>query len=261
MRCISTSTAESYDIKALAENLDDVEYINYYYDALHASYADSCEIFVFKYGCVVMWNVSPAFEAEFMARLKNYSSKLITPITEEFEYSIGSRHRFFQDKVTLTQTRSHVLQKLAVSYGISQSIKLAVFENDIERTIAETKYIPIELATKGKISLTRKAISKKIGSLVMERNSVNLHSDILDAPIFIWDHPEYEKLYNMTVTDLELHARTNVINKRLDIVKDLFEMMREELNNRHSSLIEMTIVMLITIEVILTLIIHVFHWV
>ncbi len=122
-----------------------------------------------------------------------------------------------------------------------------------------TKNIPEELAHRGKISLARKEISKRIGELFIERTSVNLHSDILDAPVFIWDHPEYESLYTMTINDLELHARTAVLNRRLDIVKELFEMMRDELNNRHSTMLESIIVLLIMIEVFLTLIVHVFH--
>ena len=127
---------------------------------------------------------------------------------------------------------------LAVSYGISQAIKLSAFEQRIDNTIEMTKNIPQELSKRGKISLSRKEISQRIGGLFIERNSVNLHSDILDAPAFIWDHPEYENLYNMAIGDLELHNRTAVLNRRLDIVKELFEMMRDELNNRHSTLLE-----------------------
>lgn len=159
----------------------------------------------------------------------------------------------------MAKTRSHALQMLAVSYGLSQAVKLSAFESRIESTIETTKTIPQELAIRGKISLSRKEISRRIGALVIERNSVNLHSDILDAPVFIWDHPEYESLYTMTIKDLELHSRTDVLNRRLDIVKELFEMMRDELNNRHSTMLETIIVLLIMIEVFLTLFIHVFH--
>ena len=81
----------------------------------------------------------------------------------------------------------------------------------------------------------------------------------MDAPVFVWDHPEYEDLYTLTINDLELHSRKEVLNRRLDIVKELFEMMRDELTNRHSTILEVTIILLILSEVLLTLIIHVFH--
>ncbi|EKE10571.1 MAG: hypothetical protein ACD_16C00001G0002 [uncultured bacterium] len=258
MRCVALCTAETYDLHGLALTLEGVEFINFYTDALHASYKN-WEVFFFSYGCVVFWNVPPKEENALLEKLKNYESSSIESVSEEFEYSFSSKPRFFQDKITLAKTRSHALQMLAVSYGLSQAVKLSAFEERIENTIEATKNIPQELALRGKIALARKEISKRIGALFIERNSVNLHSDILDAPVFIWDHPEYENLYIMTIKVLELHARTDVLNRRLDIVKELFEMMRDELNNRHSAMLESIIVLLIMIEVILTLSIHVFH--
>ncbi|MBS0271251.1 MAG: RMD1 family protein [Proteobacteria bacterium] len=258
MRCLAISTAENYDLHGLALALDDVEFINFYNDALHASYKEG-DIFIFSYGCVVLWNVPSEDESRFFDALQNFAQIPINSVHEEFEFSFATKPRFFQDKITLAKTRSHALQMLAVSYGLSQALKLKAFEVRIDNTIEMTKNVPKELALRGKISLARKEISRRIGELFIERNSVNLHSDILDAPVFIWDHPEYESLYTMTINDLELHSRTAVLNRRLDIVKELFEMMRDELNNRHSTMLESIIVLLIMIEVFLTLVIHVFH--
>lgn len=258
MRCLAICTAETCDLHGLALALEDVEFINFYTDALHAAYKES-NIFIFSYGCVVLWNVDIDEEKRFLEILRKFTRDPINTVFEEFEYTFASKPRFFQDKITLAKTRSHALQMLAVSYGLSQTIKLSAFEDRIDNTIEMTKNIPQELAIRGKMSLSRKEISKRIGELFIERNSVNLHSDILDAPVFIWDHPEYETLYTLTINDLELHARTAVLNRRLDIVKELFEMMRDELNNRHSTMLELIIIILIMIEVFLTLFIHVFH--
>ncbi|HUX80123.1 MAG TPA: RMD1 family protein [Alphaproteobacteria bacterium] len=258
MRCLAICNAETFDLHGLALALEDVEFINFYTDALHAAYKES-NIFIFSYGCVALWNVDIDEEKRFLEILRKFTRDPINTVSEEFEYTFASKPRFFQDKITLAKTRSHALQMLAVSYGLSQTIKLSAFEDRIDNTIEMTKNIPQELAIRGKMSLSRKDISKRIGELFIERNSVNLHSDILDAPVFIWDHPEYETLYTLTINDLELHARTAVLNRRLDIVKELFEMMRDELNNRHSTMLELIIIILIMIEVFLTLFIHVFH--
>lgn len=258
MRCLALSTAETYNLHGLLKALDDVELINFYTDALHAAYKDY-HIFIFAYGCAVLWNVPHEEEILFLKRLEKFSKNPIALISDEFDYTFGAKPKFFQDKITLEKKRPPALQMLAVSYGLSQAVKLSAFEQRIDRTIETTRAIPQELSDRGKISLARKEISKRIGALFIERNSVNLHSDILDAPVFIWDHPEYENLYTMTINDLEVHSRTAVLNRRLDIVKELFEMMRDELNNRHSQLLELIIILLIMMEVFLTLVIHVFH--
>ena len=95
-----------------------------------------------------------------------------------------------------------------------------------------------------------------MGELFIERSSVNLHSDILDIPEFFWDHSEVEPLYTMIANHLDLETRLEVLNQRLDIVHDLFEMLGNELNHQHSSKLEWIIIWLIVIEVILTLFFH-----
>src|SRR3990167_5689742 len=157
MRCVALCTAETYDLHGLALTLEGVEFINFYTDALHASYKN-WEVFFFSYVCVVFWNVPPKEENALLEKLKNYESSSIESVSEEFEYSFSSKPRFFQDKITLAKTRSHALQMLAVSYGLSQAVKLSAFEERIENTIEATKNIPQELALRGKIALARKEI-------------------------------------------------------------------------------------------------------
>lgn len=50
----------------------------------------------------------------------------------------------------------------------------------------------MQLAKTGKISLTQKDIAKKIGELFIQRNNVNLTSDLLDTPAFFWDSDTHE---------------------------------------------------------------------
>jgi uncharacterized Rmd1/YagE family protein len=57
---------------------------------------------------------------------------------------------------------------------------------------------------------------------------------------------------------VSLDQRTQVLNKRLDIIRDLFEVLGDELNSRHSGLMEWAIVVLILMELIVSLLTHVF---
>ena len=46
MRCLTISTAETYDLHGLAMALEEVEFINFYTDSLHAAYKE-WDIFIF----------------------------------------------------------------------------------------------------------------------------------------------------------------------------------------------------------------------
>ena len=106
---------------------------------------------------------------------------------------------------------------------------------------------------KGKISLSKNAIRKKMGELFLARNSINLHADVLDIPEFFWEYPELEPLYMIVANYLDLQTRVDVLNHRLDVVHELFQMLGSELNHQHSSRLEWAIIWLIIIEVVLTL--------
>ena len=48
---------------------------------------------------------------------------------------------------------------------------------------------------------------------------------------------------------ISLSARVEVLNKRLDIIKELFDMLASELANRHSNTLEWIVIILIMVEV------------
>lgn len=92
-----------------------------------------------------------------------------------------------------------------------------------------------------------------MGALFLDRSSINLHVDVLDTPEFFWEHPELEPMYLDVANELDIQNRGQVLNQRLDVLRELFEMLGNELNHQHSSRLEWIIIWLILIEVIITL--------
>lgn len=86
--------------------------------------------------------------------------------------------------------------------------------------------------------------------LFVDRASINLHSDILDHPEFFWEDDEWLPLYLRAAKYLEIDRRAEVLNKRLDIIKELFDMLAAELHNSHSNKLEWIVIILIVVEVV-----------
>ncbi len=93
----------------------------------------------------------------------------------------------------------------------------------------------------------------------MERNFINVHAEMLDTPEFFWNHPELEPFYRRTAHYLDVNKRIEVLNKRLGVVHELFEILSNELNHQHSSRLELIIISLIVIEVVIALLRDLFH--
>jgi uncharacterized Rmd1/YagE family protein len=261
MRCSTYCTAKAYDLLSLFPLLQKNYKCRFYRDVIHAHHSENAwDAFYFSYGVAVFWNFPLDEERHQLLLIKRCEE---TPLKEgsddEFAFEYGEQQTIFQDVITLTEESP--LQKLAVSHGIAQSLKLIMFEESIQKTISNTKHLPEDLARKGKISLRRKEISQKMGQLFIERNSVNLHFDILDTPEIFWEYDEVEPLYKITRHYLDIPTRVEVLNQRLNIVNELFQMLSNELNHQHSSKLEWIIIILIFIEVLLYLGKDIFHFI
>lgn len=266
-RCVAYCTATSYTLKRLQDAFKVHYKATSFRDVVHLDLTNSLnpseevkDIFCFSYGVVVMWGLNEEEEQDFLLQLKEFQTGSQDLYERELmSFRFGNQSRIVEEVIELPDT--DVLSRLAISHGLAQSVRLATFENLIQKTIDKTRHIPEQLATKGKIPLKKNEIRKKMGELFLERSSVNLHFDILDVPEFFWDHSDLEPLYAMIANHLDLETRVEVLNQRLDIVHDLFEMLGNELNHQHSSKLEWIIIWLIVIEVTLSVARDIFEYV
>lgn len=263
MRCSSFCTANEYKtselIKFLNENglepkyFDDVVYVQkeIRQDQKHV------DIFFFPFGCVSIWGADESQEQTILKDLQNFElEKLEAPISDfiYFESNQEAEKTFIdeeQNKIILNDESAFV--KLSISYALAQSVKLNMLEHSVSNLLAKTSHIQKELANTGSVSLSKKEISKQIGILFNERYSINLHSDILDTPEFFWRRPSYEPLYLTTAEFQDIQVRHNILNHRLNMIHELYTILSNELNYKHSTRLEFIIIGLIAIEVILAL--------
>jgi len=262
MRCTSYCTASSYDMPSLYAALQKRGNVQLYRDLVHLQVKKDKMVkgdtFFFNYGAFVCWGLTQEEELEFLSFCKEFEKDPLTKYElDEFTFVYGDGMKIEEDEITLQN--KHALTKLAISYGLAQSVKLSIFEEVVQTTIDRSKNLPNNLAQKGKIPLSRKEISQKMGELFIERNYINLHTEVLDTPEFFWENPELENFYRRISHYLDVSKRVEVLNKRLTIIHELFEILSSELNHQHSSRLEWTIIILIVIEVIIALLRDLFH--
>lgn len=262
MRCTSYCTASAYDMPRLQQILKTQGTTQLYRNVYHLQIKKEKQVkgdaFYFHYGAVVFWGFLPEEEQELLKDLKEFEREPVGKIEiDEFTFGFGQNMRIEEDQITLHN--KNILTKLAISHGIAQSVKLNNFEDLLDKTIEHAKTLPNELASRGKIGLSRKEISRKMGEIFIERNFINLHSEMLDTPEFFWNYPELEPFYRKAVHYLDVGKRVDILNKRLAVVHELFEILSNELRHQHSSRLELTIVILILIEIVLALLRDLFH--
>jgi uncharacterized Rmd1/YagE family protein len=261
MRCVSFCTAKSYYLNELANYFKSKKLrTKLTRNVLHvSSYKEKIDIFFFAHGCLVSWNLKQKDEQRLLYEIKPFSTEPLQRIESDYfsfvygdETSLETHERFNLDIITLESDNVQI--KLAISYGLAESIKLEYYEELIKNTIKKNSRLPEELARTGKISLSRKAISQRMGEIFIEMSSVNLNSDYLDVPEYFWRYPNLENYYAMTEQFLDITRRVTALNQRLDVLHQFFDMLTGQLQFQHSTMLEIIIILLILIEIIISLI-------
>jgi len=259
-RATSFCTAQEYRMGSLFQHFSELGIpAELYGDVIHATYQDFepvVDIFVFPYGAVVTWGLDEESESLILQTVRSFErTPLPGPEVDSFRFKFGSQWRISRDCITLVETSGEraILEKLAVSHAMAQSVKLSAFEDSVQNTIAATRHLPEELARYGSISQSRTEISKNLGRLILDRHQVYLHADVLDTPEFFWEYEAFEPLYRSAERYLELRQRAELLNKRVEIVRELFDLLSQELQFKHNSDLEIIIICLITFEIIISL--------
>jgi uncharacterized Rmd1/YagE family protein len=261
MRCVSYCTADSYNLSALVPVLKSQGCnVKQYRKVLQVAYnKKETNIFIFSYGCIVCWGLRKKEEQKFLELITPFAIKPLAVVeSNRFIYRYGEEttittHRSFNADIIILESES-VPTKLAVSYALAQSIQLESYETAIQKTIDENAHLPQELVSTGSITLSKKDIIKRIGKIFSARSLINLGSDYLEDPEYFWEHPSTESYYTMVKKFLDIRRRVATLNQKLDVLHELFEILTNQLQHRHSSIMEITIIVLITIEVILSVV-------
>ncbi len=167
----------------------------------------------------------------------------------------------FREDVVMLSSWDNVLELLAVSYGLAQSTKLSMYERTLEGLIDRTGDLPRGLSEDAIIQrkLDLRSINRLVAELLEARFDINIRSDILDTPYIIWEFPELEGVYEQCVREVQLNKRRNLVNKRMDIIKETLEVLNNERQNRIGHNLEKYIIALIAVEILLEIKAHLYH--
>lgn len=220
-----------------------------YRDALHVDLHNG-EVWLFEYGVLVFWGAGENDKQRLLNILQDY---IVQPYdksnVEEYTYELDDGPlKIHMDKLTFS---GELMQRLAVSHAFAQSIKLGVLEGKALDVISTNANLARELAKTGQISLSRKDLSKLRGTLFAARSDIILNFNLLDTPEFFWDYPELEPSYLTVAKYLDLQPRIEILNRKLETIHELVDMLASEQNHKHSSFLEWIIIALIAVEIVL----------
>ena len=218
--------------------------------------------FIFKYGSFVGWGVSESDVTNLRKSLKTFE---INPSKyQEFEQLDFVVNATIDESLFLSEGNGIIaiagerqsinFDQLAFSHGIANSVKLAILETELEDFITQIRDLPELLSSKNRykttLSFNRRDALNRLSKLLKFRAHLNLHSGLLETPDLYWDDSLLESHFSSISDELDIKSRVNTLNKKLDYAKDIAELLKDYLTERHSLNLEWCIIILIAIEVV-----------
>lgn len=250
MRCLAISSNYTLDTDRLFDHLSKKTTTKRFGRVLHTN--TSGDVFYFQYGVIVCWNVGKDDESRLIQLLRDFKGEPFGAAAKDVhDYRIGDSASISNDTIVLPNNEPTT--KLAFAHALAQSVKLMGIESSTAKTSEQIRGIPQALATRGKIPLSRKKARRLMGQLFLTKSIVNLHTELLDTPQFFWSNPQLEPYYELGTHYIDLENRVDVLNQRLEVMQSVYDMLTNELANRHSAFLEWIIIGLIALEVVLEL--------
>lgn len=269
------ATAEEYDLEKLVSGLlkEDLYELKKFFstdnfskdpDALYvtAKYQvgnEPRDIFFFREGTVVLWNTTELESSNVLTFLKEfeldtYDEHLIQGESElmQYNYTIDTKPHLNKGQFFLTKDKEedNFLEKYTFSNALSLSVKLGIWEANLEKYVHSMEFVTENLKRGTKIKISRAEMLRKTGELFELRHLINLSSDLLDTPDFYWDREQLENLYSQTCSYLSIQRRTRVMNEKLNHCVELADLISSNLNDVHHCRLEWMIIVLIMVEVV-----------
>ncbi len=248
--CLSLCLSEKIELDKLTNDLGNRYVIQRYKDVCHVDLPDEkdAHLFIFRYGVVIFWGGNDGIRTKHLTRIRPYFvDEYEKGASDDFIYSKGTETRIQNDYLYFDPSDHHT--RLAFSHALAQSAKLAFFENVAQQAVESTRSIPESLALTGRTKFRAKELAKMRGKLHLVTSQINLSHELLDTPEYYWENPSNEPQYTLMARYLEITPRIEVLNRKLGVIHDLFDMLADEQNHRHSANLEWIIISLIAVDI------------
>src|SRR5256714_6452337 len=248
-RVLSYQIADSIDIK-LFKAAFKAEIYHSDADELFYKTGSARFIYVFKYGVASFLDYDPIEISAFLQLIAPFCKNLFAePLSEEFLIETNaSENKFGYNKIEIVSADIDVLRMIMLN--VSQSVALDYYSEQTNKLLEETNYHTQILEKKGRLDISGKNLKKYIGKTLLLKNRISENLYIFDSPPETWEDENLNKIDLGLKRTFDLQERFRHVSEGLQIVKDNFELFKDLLQYRNSTLLEWIIILLILVEVL-----------
>ncbi|HYY51234.1 MAG TPA: RMD1 family protein, partial [Myxococcales bacterium] len=213
---------------------------------------DDGGIFIYPFGAVVFYDVTPERREAELARLYRARPGLTTQVVRE-SFTVreepGSPVDIAAGSLVVDQFGED--RAAVVALIVAQSAALEYYERIVAGLFTRTVELVDPLEKRGSVSAQIRGLHRFIGEAIATRNEVFTVLALLDKPDATWDDPAMDRIYDELRAEFDLVDRYATMEQKLDGVQKALELVLDVARDRRTWLLEVTIVLLILLELLL----------
>lgn len=208
--------------------------------------------FIYRFGSVVFFNIEPAKQTAIVEKIRTVigaKEGLVTSEEMVVDVVKGGKNEVLFERVVLDRLTFERVDVLALV--LAQSTALEYFELTVDELLKKSAKINNDLRSRGSMRMGEREINRFIGFCMMAKQDLVSSMYILDTPDEAWNDQALDTLYRDSSDMFELKERYKTMDHKLRMMQDALEIIADLVKNRRATMLELTIIVLILVEVIL----------
>ena len=210
---------------------------------------------LYRFGVAVLFGLSPLEEDDFLRQVKARVTGERDRVDDEtviLEIAPDGEDRIPPGGHMLLRDLSPP-RLLVVADALSKSVALARDEREVNAVLDVIEPFAATLSRTGRPPGPRRNMLKLIGQALLAQHRVSGRVAVEEKPDVLWDRADLERLYARAEDEYELMERTRTLKRKLDVIVETARALTDVIEADRSTRLELTIVLLIVGEVVLTL--------
>ena len=253
IKLVALNIADSIDVKGLKNSFQG-KLVTSTSTELFYKTAENQYVSIFNYGVVAFSNHTQQEIDSVLSSIDkfivNKQENISETIQVEFKETPGISYENEVLSVPLKFNHDQLFR--IVMFDLSQSVALDYYSDIAEKLLQEVKGFSSELEQKGSISLNKKAMMKFIGKSLNTKNKIVDNLYIFDSPDITWESEKMDKVHKLLARTFDLTSRFKEIEYTFNIIDDNLQIFKENYEHRHSTFLEVVVIILILIEILQT---------
>lgn len=209
---------------------------------------------LFRYGVIVLFDLTAVEEAEFRRSIESYVFEPNEkPEFEELDIRTAPNASEGFENGVLQLRESNIERMQVVAEILARSVVLAEYEARVARAFDRVEPLAAGLKTGHGSRHQGRELLKHIGDTLLIQHKMVGRVAVQEKPEILWEHAELERFHARLEDEYELQERHLALERKLDLITRTAETLLDVLQTNRGLRVEWYIVFLIVFEIMLTL--------